>query len=358
MKSKKIINLSVLTTLLVTGCVQKGVNVENQRVLNQSNSTSRPLPKSIQQTQLIKESQRLSQPHAKVGTVSIGTASWYGEKYHGRTTAYGEKFDMMANTAAHKTLPYNTLVKVTDMVSGKSLTVRINDKGPFVKGRIIDLSKGAAERLGFIRQGTTDVRLEVVGHASGATMVKGVGCQGGVCYTKKIAKAPKDTYAGVFNAFNKPFKATQSKSLVENTPQNRIVTDEVEYIQATQQNKVEFEHLASSFKRDQVGDVAFTQKDTLAYDNSYQGNTIADMMTPSSQISIQVGAFRNFAGATQYANRYSLLDQNHKANIKKHIKDAQPLYRVQIEGFSSDMEAREFMSLHNLKSKGAFLVRR
>lgn len=90
-------------------------------------------------------------------------ASYYADKYHGRKTSNGEVFNMYDLTAAHKTLPFNTKVKVTNLSNGKSVIVRINDRGPFVKGREIDLSKAAAVKIGMIKSGTAKVSLEIVG---------------------------------------------------------------------------------------------------------------------------------------------------------------------------------------------------
>lgn len=91
-----------------------------------------------------------------------GQASWYGNEYHGRKTASGEVFNQWDNTAAHRKLPFGTVVLVKNMNNGKSLKVRINDRGPFVRGRIIDVSRGAADRLGMVRDGVVPVRIEVV----------------------------------------------------------------------------------------------------------------------------------------------------------------------------------------------------
>ena len=96
-----------------------------------------------------------------------GHASWYGKKFHGRRTSSGEKYDMFAMTAAHKTLPIPTYARVTNLANGKSVVVRVNDRGPFHKGRIVDLSYSAAARLDLIRHGSAEVQLEVV-DASGA----------------------------------------------------------------------------------------------------------------------------------------------------------------------------------------------
>ena len=91
-----------------------------------------------------------------------GKASWYGEPFHGRKTANGERYNMYELTAAHKTLPFGTVVKVKDLNSGRSVDVRINDRGPFIDGRVIDLSKAAAEELGMAEDGVKPVSVTVV----------------------------------------------------------------------------------------------------------------------------------------------------------------------------------------------------
>ncbi len=97
-----------------------------------------------------------------------GIASWYGPGFHGKATANGEAFDQNALTAAHRTLPMPSMVRVTNLENGRSIKVRINDRGPFKNGRIIDLSRRAADLLGFRRQGTAKVRVEIVNDESRA----------------------------------------------------------------------------------------------------------------------------------------------------------------------------------------------
>jgi len=97
-----------------------------------------------------------------VGEKFRGIASWYGPNFHGAQTSNGEYYDMYGHTAAHKTLPINTMVKVTNLANGKSTVVRINDRGPFVKNRIIDLSYQAAQEIGVVKHGTANVELEVI----------------------------------------------------------------------------------------------------------------------------------------------------------------------------------------------------
>jgi len=99
---------------------------------------------------------------AQSGYVQEGKASFYADKFEGRTTASGERYSHAKSTCAHLSLPFGTLVKVTQISSGESVVVRVNDRGPFVPNRIIDLSRSAAEKLGFISEGVTDVRIEVL----------------------------------------------------------------------------------------------------------------------------------------------------------------------------------------------------
>jgi rare lipoprotein A len=94
---------------------------------------------------------------ASAGGAQCGGASWYGPGFNGKKTASGERFNQNAMTAAHKTLPMGTVVRVVDQRTGKSIKVTINDRGPFAKGRIIDLSKAAAAKLGFQARGHTKV---------------------------------------------------------------------------------------------------------------------------------------------------------------------------------------------------------
>lgn len=96
------------------------------------------------------------------GGSETGKASYYGQAHHGKRTASGERFDQHALTAAHRTLPFGTRVRVTNLNNERSVVVRINDRGPFVRGRIIDLSRAAAERLDMLRAGVVPVRLQAL----------------------------------------------------------------------------------------------------------------------------------------------------------------------------------------------------
>lgn len=104
-------------------------------------------------------------PREEPGYDRVGTASWYGRDFHAKRTANGETFDMRALTAAHPTLPIPSYAYVTNLANGRTLLVRINDRGPYVGGRMIDLSRRVAELLGFEARGTTAVRVRYVGPA-------------------------------------------------------------------------------------------------------------------------------------------------------------------------------------------------
>jgi len=100
--------------------------------------------------------------HAKNKKVQIGKGSWYGKKFHGKLTASGEHYNMYDFTAAHKTFPFNSMVKVTNLKNGRSVIVRVNDRGPYHGGRIIDLSYLAAKKLGYVKKGVAKLKIKLL----------------------------------------------------------------------------------------------------------------------------------------------------------------------------------------------------
>lgn len=129
-----------------------------------------------------------------VGDKASGIASWYGPDFHGKKTSNGEIYNMHNLTAAHKTLPMNTMVKVTHVNNGKTVIVRINDRGPFVTGRVIDLSKAAATSINMIGTGTAPVKLEVVGF-NGNINDKAITSES-LAYKSQSPKAQGSLYGG------------------------------------------------------------------------------------------------------------------------------------------------------------------
>ena len=106
----------------------------------------------------------------KKKTVYRGVSSYYGPNFHGKLTANGEVYDMYGLTAAHKEMPLNTVARVTNLDNGKSLILRINDRGPYIDGRILDCSYGAAKKLGFLNAGTANVEIKVIEWGDGEYM--------------------------------------------------------------------------------------------------------------------------------------------------------------------------------------------
>ena len=145
----------VFFTLVVGGLVGFTVlnsanNEENERIL-----VEEFVPVTVKESTV----NTSSVEYINRGTIK---ASWYGPKFHGKITANGEIYDQMALTAAHKSLSFGTLLKVTNPKNGRSVIVRINDRGPYIEGRDLDLSKGAAIELGILRKGVARLKIEEV----------------------------------------------------------------------------------------------------------------------------------------------------------------------------------------------------
>jgi len=148
--------ISLATALLfcATGCLHRhnGAPSAHTTPPPKPQSTTQPTPQPVPTT---------GTPAAPIVQGETGIASWYGHPYHGRRAASGEIYNMYDMTAAHRTLPFGTMVRVHDLENGRDVTVRINDRGPFVEGRIIDLSYAAAQSMGM--PGLAKVRLEILG---------------------------------------------------------------------------------------------------------------------------------------------------------------------------------------------------
>lgn len=169
----------------------------------------------------------LAIPAARAETTQVGNASWYGSRFQGRPTASGETFDMNQLTAAHPTLPFGTRVRVTNLANGKSTVVTINDRGPFVANRIIDLSRAAAMAIGMAGTGVAEVRLQVLNPVPGVTAVaaehpSGSATQGGVVEKLRTAQ-PVDSAAGAGSEAS-PLTAASVAAPPPSAPQTPAVT--------------------------------------------------------------------------------------------------------------------------------------
>ena len=208
--------------------------------------------------------------YVSVGDTMRGISSWYGPNFHGKYTSNGEIYNMHRMTAAHKTWPMDTIVKVENLSNGRSVVVRINDRGPFVRGRVIDCSYAAGKKLGLDRTGIAKVKLTVLGFSG-----------------------------KVFKPHAAERSRTKAAPVPKSTPLPRVRL---------------------------------------------------------SDFGVQVGAFRNYAGAVKYKRHYApMAGDRLRVLIRRFDEDGAPLYRVWVMGFGSEEEAMDFIRDHGIA--GGFLVR-
>lgn len=160
---------ALIAALMVSGCSKRTKRVPNNEGLSKRVvQYGQPVPKGGGRYKVgkpYKIAGRWYRPKEDPGYNRVGVASWYGDLFHGRYTANGEVFDMDALTAAHTTLPLPSYVRVTNLKNGRSLVLRVNDRGPYAHDRIIDLSRASARALDFARAGTAKVRVQYLGPA-------------------------------------------------------------------------------------------------------------------------------------------------------------------------------------------------
>lgn len=166
--SRIITALAILTLLTACSSPTKPVVPSKNKVPATQHAPAKPIQAAPapRKTPRIEQPAQRPQPAARKQPSAIflaeGAASYYGKRFHGRKTASGERFDMHQFTAAHKKLPFGSRVRVTNLHNNRSVVVTINDRGPYSKKRIIDLSKAAAKRIGMIKAGIVNVRVEVL----------------------------------------------------------------------------------------------------------------------------------------------------------------------------------------------------
>ncbi len=148
-------------TLFMSGCSQESPRIKHPAARNHKSVVKHSATMRSYRVM----GKRYHPTYVEVGQMMRGVSSWYGPNFHGKQTSNGEVYNMHARTAAHKTWPMNTMVRVYNLENGKSTIVRINDRGPFVKGRIIDCSYAAGKELGLDKMGIAKVSIEVLGFA-------------------------------------------------------------------------------------------------------------------------------------------------------------------------------------------------
>lgn len=227
----------------------------------------------------------------------VGIASWYGPKFHGRRTANGEVFDMYRVSAAHTTLPMPSQVKVTNLENGKSIVLRVNDRGPFVDDRIIDLSYRAAQELDFVDKGTARVRVQYYSPAVG------------------VAAKPEVKQFEV-----DPLEAKRRAEQARRAQQAQQKPAKVAAMEVSELPPLD----------EPAAQPAPAQKPAARPEQAKPA------AAPSQEIHIQVGAFTDAGNATRLKDKVS---QYYSAHIRGAMVNNQQFYRVRLGPFSSREEA-------------------
>ena len=256
---------------------------------------------------------------------NTGIASWYGPNFHGKPTANGERYDMDAMTAAHKTLPLPSLVRVTNLENGRSIVVRLNDRGPFVDDRIIDMSRAGARALGFLEKGLARVRVENLTEASIALKNRALGASD--VPMPAIAAAPRPPVAA-------EALPPVAEVAVEPTPQA-----------PTREGASAQTQTAEIVSTDLPSPVPATQT-----------RPIAPLIPPSSgQYFLQAGAFADLNNALRVEAQLAALGN---AFVEEMQSNGRTLYRVRLGPWLTAAEADPVLSqVHGIGYPEARLIR-
>lgn len=236
-----------------------------------------------------------------------GIASWYGAAFHGKLTANGETYDMNALTAAHRTLPMPSLVRVTNLENGRSLVLKVNDRGPFAKGRIIDISRRGAQLLGFQNQGTARVRVQILADQSRAVAAR-------------LQNRDELARVGSPITVDKLPKASVSAEALP-APGGAVASPDVTRTPAPIET-------ASTAPMSPTGTIPNTTapSETVALTTSPEAAVRQEPVQPTS-IFVQAGAFGVFENANKVRARLSPLG---KVFLDQVLVDGKDLYRVRV----------------------------
>lgn len=249
-----------------------------------------------------------------------GIASWYGEEFHGRPTANGETFDMNELTAAHRTLPMPVFVRVTNLENGRSLILRVNDRGPFARNRIIDVSRRAAQLLGFERQGVAQVRVQFVGPASGdPTVAQPVAPPAPDNDAPPVVAAPR---GGVTSAVLSPPPGATAAPASPPPPTAAAPT-----LPASQPG---------------LTPVATAPANSIEADRArLNSQEVRVLPVRQTNIFIQAGAFSQFENANQMVAKLSPYG---RANINRAMVNGADFYRVRLGPLSDVQQADQLLA--------------
>ena len=282
-------------------------------------------------------------PKEEFTKVETGIASWYGPNFHGKRTANGEIYDQYALTAAHRTLQMPSIVRVTNLENGRSLILRVNDRGPFARGRVLDVSKRGAELLGFKKAGTARIRLEVMEQESR--------------FAANEAKQGRST-TGLELALNRgdglPTRASRQK--VEDPVQ--LASADKTYIHDPASLKPERQPLK---KTNVVSEplsspsVNLPEKQSLDLNpGKVESENLVKQSPPeSTELFVQAGAFSNYGNAARLRTSLARLGPS---NIEKTIINGRTFYRVRLGPFRTVTRADTVLSALSVRGNPEAMI--
>ena len=240
-----------------------------------------------------------------IGESFVGVASWYGPDFHGKTTSSGDAYDMHDFTSAHRTLPFDTMLKVTNLQTNRSTVVRVNDRGPFVDDRIIDLSFAAAKDIGIVSSGVAKVKLEVVG------------------FNKEVN-----------------FDETKKEIISPTTPKIEIETKDI---------TSEFISVEPVAEIETIEPVRVGTKNHVSHIEKVR----AKEKQPIKNFAVQIGAFQKASGAYSTRDKFDNID-GYSSAVKEFNINGMNIYKVWIVGFESYQDAKEFITKNSFND--AFII--
>ena len=327
MKHFKALALCAISALMLNACAEAELAAHVAK-------KTMPIPESSKTTGTFKvgspytiKGQRYT-PRETYSFEQTGIASWYGPNFHGKKTANGETFDMFELTAAHKTLQMPSLVRVTNLGNGKSIVVRINDRGPFSKGRIIDLSKRSAELLGFKNQGTAKVKLQLLSNES--RQVADAAKQGLSTRGTELAMNERG-YQQIAHTAPKP--ASQSRLLTSPVPGSPTQRQPAQAVAAPSQNTIATNARVAEVER---ADLTTSVPGHIENGKFYPDPVVEQRPVTPNSIYVQAASFGTAGRAEMFAKTLTSVAD---AKVYPAIVNGANYYRVRIGPLQTVPEA-------------------
>lgn len=319
---KKLLFAAATLAFLITGCA------ETQFLAHQAKKARKPTPAVVGEYKIGKPYKIKGiwyYPKVDYEYNETGIASWYGPGFHGNATANGEVFNQYELSAAHRTLPLPSMVQVTNLENGRSIQVRVNDRGPFSNGRIIDLSKRAASVLGFERKGTAKVRVQILETESR---------QMAALANRSQAKEDAPDAAPVIEVSSVNLDGSPSaqegdakQTTYSGTQQTAVLTGNAAVVADT------------GYQLDS-GEEALPQRSTPQAPNPVPSNVVQTLPVTPTDIFVQAGAFSLYHNALRLRAELSSMGQVHLSQTKS---GATTLFRVRFGPMTNVAEADKLL---------------